>query len=286
MGQATGGNEARKYLAAFADGELDVEQSLGVLEHMAMNPVATRRVMHQQQLRQAVGRTLRAATPAPPAYLRAALEVKLGAPAANAAADADRGPYRLRWLGRWLPLAAAAVLLLASALTLYHARPAASGGEGAAQTVLAPDLVDKFAARHNGCARALQQLNDAAAFPADLKAMPARLAAYLGTQPYGVLDLSALGYDFWKAGKCILPGPAAVHLIYRRHDGGARDSLSVWIAADKGQVPIDADKPSLIAGADKPHPMIVWRHEGLVYYIVGDSFDGVDGAAALLRSRG
>jgi len=46
-------SEIRKYLPAFADGELDVEQNLKVLEHMAMDPKATRRVMHQQQLKQA-----------------------------------------------------------------------------------------------------------------------------------------------------------------------------------------------------------------------------------------
>ena len=45
--------ECKKYLAAFADGELDVDQNLRLLEHMKMDPNATARVAHQQQLREA-----------------------------------------------------------------------------------------------------------------------------------------------------------------------------------------------------------------------------------------
>jgi hypothetical protein len=261
--------------------------------------------MHQQQLRQAVGRTLRAAAPAPPPGLRAALQARLReeinrdaasfvapapapAPGPAAAGRQSQGPYRIGWMWRWLPLAAAAVLLVVALTTLDRGRPWGSAAS-AAQPVLAPALVDKFAARHNGCARAVQQISNAVAFPSDLRLMPGSLAAYLGTQPYPQLDLSALGYDFWKAGPCILPGPPAVHMLYRRQgsgSGGADDCLSVWIAVDKGQVAIDPDKPYLAAGADKPHPMIVWRHDGLVYYIIGDSLESVDGAAALLRARG
>ena len=51
-------NECKKYLAAFADGELDVDQNLRLLERMKMDPNATARVTHQQQLRENVCRSL------------------------------------------------------------------------------------------------------------------------------------------------------------------------------------------------------------------------------------
>ena len=63
MSKSMDSKEILRYVEAFADGELDVEQNLRVLEHMAMNPTATRRVLHQQQLRQAVERVIRQVTP-------------------------------------------------------------------------------------------------------------------------------------------------------------------------------------------------------------------------------
>jgi hypothetical protein len=264
---------------------------------MAMNPLATRRVMHQQQLRQAVGRALRGDVPPPPPALRQALLEKLSHPApaqpVRPAPNLDDHRYRIGWLGRWLPLAAAAVLFGISLTTLYYARqqPPSPANLGATP-VLAPALVDKFAWRHNGCAREIQQLNDAVAFPSDLKQMPTSLAEYLGAQSYPVLDLSAIGYDFWKAGECIVPGHGihSVHMIYRSRGSATGEpagaALSLWVATDKGQVSLKPDQPYVAAGGDKPHPMIVWRHSGLVYYLMGDSLDSVDQAAGLLRSRG
>jgi len=70
MSESMDDKTIRKYLAAFADGELEVEQNLRVLEHAAMNPQATRRVMHQQQLRRAVGAPMASHAPAAPPWLR------------------------------------------------------------------------------------------------------------------------------------------------------------------------------------------------------------------------
>ena len=42
-----------EYLTAFADGELDPEQSVKVQQYMAVNPGAARRALGQQQLRRA-----------------------------------------------------------------------------------------------------------------------------------------------------------------------------------------------------------------------------------------
>src|SRR6185295_16269856 len=83
--------DLRKYLTPFADGELDVEQSVRVLEHMAMNPQATQREMHQQQLRQAIGRHLLARAPSAPPDLKARLETLINAsplPVAGPSANA------------------------------------------------------------------------------------------------------------------------------------------------------------------------------------------------------
>src|SRR5688572_13437752 len=100
-------SDPRKFLAAFADGELDVTQSLAVLEHMALHPDATRRVMHQQQLRHAVAQTLSGSAAPVPEPLRA----RVAALAAAGATPPER-PSLLRRLWRGVPLALAAGVLV------------------------------------------------------------------------------------------------------------------------------------------------------------------------------
>ena len=105
--------EVRKYLAAFADGELEVEQNLRVLEQMAMNPQATRRVMHQQQLRRAIKRSIDESTPEDSDRLRETIsDLAQNTPAgqitnkmAPEALSKSAGPSRTnRWAGLcWIP---------------------------------------------------------------------------------------------------------------------------------------------------------------------------------------
>jgi hypothetical protein len=51
-----------------------------------------------------------------------------------------------------------------------------------------------------------------------------------------------------------------------------------------GKINIPMDKPFLAAGGS--HPLIVWRHGKLIYYLVGDSMDSAKGAANLLSAQG
>jgi len=86
--------ELRRFVAAFADGELDVSDNLRLLEHMAMHPQTTRRVMHQQQLRQLVQWSMRDAAPAPPEYLRRAILERLDAASAAPGASPNEAASR------------------------------------------------------------------------------------------------------------------------------------------------------------------------------------------------
>ncbi len=56
MSDSMSPRDCRKFLAAFADGELDVRDNCRVLEQLAMDPANARRVAHQQQLRELVKR--------------------------------------------------------------------------------------------------------------------------------------------------------------------------------------------------------------------------------------
>lgn len=142
-------NEIRKYLAAFADGELDVEQNLRVLEYLKMHPQATARVTHQHELRKRVDRALReGSTPAPVALRQmiqslsaqtpsgadgvppsrevvdtaradaAPVQLKIHNSTVAAAAMAQAGlPTVLARLRRWTPAIAAALLAAAAIIT-------------------------------------------------------------------------------------------------------------------------------------------------------------------------
>lgn len=58
MAQGMNPKHLRKFLSAFADGELATEQNLRILKRMALDPQTTRRVMHRQQLRKMVRRAM------------------------------------------------------------------------------------------------------------------------------------------------------------------------------------------------------------------------------------
>ncbi len=108
--------DARKYLYAFADGELGTRENLEVLEHIKMCLPCCRAATAQQQLRSAVGR----------------MDARVTAPAAmrDHIESAVAGETRRMILRRaWLPLAAAAVIALsvAGAWTQWLSPPAGGG---------------------------------------------------------------------------------------------------------------------------------------------------------------
>lgn len=277
--------EVRKYIEAFADGELDVEQNLRMLEHMAMNPGATRRVMHQQQLRQAVDRALREATPPIPPSLRETIE-RL----ATEANRGDRAEARSRSsrrgivarIGRWLPAVAAAVLLGASVVLFVLSQPPA-GDAPLLETrhIQTAGLV----ARHAACSQQLENLHRADHFGTQIADIPGKVAEkFEMSQTIPVLDLSSLGYAFAGAGDCAAPGSPAVHLVY--HADAGPGAISVWVrpAAERDR-DIEAGKLYAAAPGKDQHPLLMWRRGEVIYYLIGDDADKVREAARLLAAK-
>ncbi|MEX2214024.1 MAG: hypothetical protein WD768_07850 [Phycisphaeraceae bacterium] len=265
--------EVRKYLEAFADGELDVEQNLRVLEHMSMNPQATRRAMHQQQLRQAVERAMKECSPAAPSDLRAKIEAI--ASQANdddavtlkqmRAAKHDRGILAV--LRRWTPAIAAAVILVVTASIWFQMR------QDAAQPGLPVYQVDARTAgridrRHETCAAALDRLSKAHDFGKEVGILPEKVKEFLAmNEGVPVLDLSSIGYEYAGAGQCGAAGGKSVHVVYRGKD---KPPISLWIRADsEGEVTIDEGKVYVATPADIAHPILIWRRNTTVFYLTG-----------------
>lgn len=281
--------DVKKYLGAFADGELDVTQNLSMLEHMAMDPRATRRVMHQQQLRQAVDRHIRGQTPSggAPDELRARIArlmeatppaVKPGKAPGSEAPGSEARPVLYRFRPLWGAALAALVAIVAVLSVQWMTRTA-----GPRTDILSVVQFDHFITRHMACTQRLEELWNAARFPTDVAALPAELTAYLGQSPDVPLDLSALGYRYAGAGECDVPAHDSAHLVYLPlPDSGHTDRMSLWIAPASPRIHLEPDR--LYSGTipDRGGTMIFWRRGGLIYYLVGDSAVNVQRVAQTL----
>lgn len=192
MSKPMDNKESRKYLAAFADGELDVEQNLRVLEHIAMNPDATRRVMHQQQLRQSVRRSMRAQAPATPQALRDQITGMAAGSRLDPAGSPDDAV--LSRIGRWLPTAVAAILLLAAILVATSVIAARRHGDFSgpldARTVLA------FQQRHVECASMPGRLQGAENSRSNWWRYPMQSRHTLASRSWQISTLPSLATSF------------------------------------------------------------------------------------------
>ncbi|MCE9591544.1 MAG: hypothetical protein K8S99_13595 [Planctomycetes bacterium] len=270
-------------LRAFADGELTGESAQQVRQRVAQDPASAMGVIHEQQLRQSIDRVMKAQTPATPESLRRKV-LEAGRPIGASPAGT------LARIGRWTPLGLAASLFIAALITFQASNRSEPNGVTPhaevtpVRAIIPEETVNAFTRRHVACSRFIQRLHDDVKFPTDIREMPGAMKAYLGSQPYPTLDLSSLGYEFKAAGECSIPGEKSVHLIYQaRPDTGRTDSMSLWVEGGDNLKGLEPDTPYLIGG-DTAHPLLVWRHAGMSYYLTGDSPDSMQAAAQHLTT--
>ena len=297
MNQPMDDNEVRRYVEAFADGELDVEQSLRLLERMAMDPQTTKRVLHQQQLRQRTARVMGEPGQAP-AELRQQLEqMAQSTPApGEMAPTAHRSDQRRRRarrgvvarIGRWTPAAAAAVLLITTISIIglnQQANPTPPPTQS--NSLLTSSQVDRFERRHVRCSQGVDPMMKPWLFPDHVTKLPGALTDYFDRpMQVGALDLSVLGYDYVEAGECRVPGRGAVHVLYRAAAGSDRsDTLSLWMRREDDQLDLEPGRLYVAAGDESPHPLVIWKRGGMVYYLAGDALERVQRVASHLRGE-
>ena len=284
--------DARKYLAAFADGELDVQDSLRVLEHMAMNPEATRRVMHQQQLKQIVGETILKDAPKAPGSLRELIE--------DIADDSERSDEPRTVLARLRPwaLAGVAALLAIAASVLYLPEDGAGWRymaqiqqpQGPQEELLDISFANNLAKRHVTCTRMIEDMGNVVQFPEHLEAMPDAISTFLNVDKQHCpkkLDLTRIGYRYAGARPCSSTGGLrSVHMIYRPvQQDGPQDAISLWILPDSEQYDLthmEEGRVYKVLSRNAPHPLVAWRMNGMTYFLMGDSDIAVETAADAL----
>jgi len=74
-------------------------------------------------------------------------------------------------------------------------------------------------------------------------------------------------------------GDGSVHVIYKSQaPTGQTDCLSLWMRPFQPGSGIEPDKLYATEHTQHTYPMIVWRHENMVYYLLGDNYDAVERA--------
>ena len=128
MTQPMDENERRQRLMAYADGELTGVDKVSALEEMADDQEATRAVIHQTQLREAVARSMQDEAPAAPAALRDQLaDMVATEPIARIGTGGTGGAGGL---SRWAPAIAAALVVVGGVvfLNIVNSQRSSSGG--------------------------------------------------------------------------------------------------------------------------------------------------------------
>lgn len=295
---------APRYLAAFADGELDAGQGLAVLQYLSGHPDAAARVEAELKFRQAVGRSM-AEVPGPSQGLRESLtwlEVSDEAAPATATATAvpengdeaaplrlvpaaaDAAPARRRLIIPTWPLAAAAsVAFLAVGITVgrFVLTPPPQVAVNPKPPTTDPTapvpvrFITEATRTHVDCSR--YPALHVGSWPKPLSNLGEPLKKYLG-RPVPYPDLSPIGYKYLGSGECARPMERAAHLLYENVKKPG-ETVSLFVQDYDGPPPIDEGKVYRGADADAAFPMIIWRHGNMIFYLVGDAEKEVEDAA-------
>ncbi|MEM6332787.1 MAG: hypothetical protein AAF823_05545 [Planctomycetota bacterium] len=294
---------SREMVRGFVDGELARDEHARVLDALMSDPAVASLVQTEQRLRQTLEGCMDCqVTMRCPDALKARLseicsETDTNAPAAAATHEpADLrlptdppAPLPLPAQSGWgrPALALAAMFLVGTALlvtALNRSNAPATPALGPDAAMLAPDLPLQFAKRHVTCNTGLTQLMAADDLVASPDALPTALLARFGAQPTGTLDLHAHGFRLAAVGECYVPGQGAVHAMYAATAPGRDDGLSLWLIAHNPDIGMQPATRYTVMADHMPHPMIMWSDGGLDYYLLGEDYDAITRAAAVISA--
>jgi anti-sigma factor RsiW len=254
-------------LMAYADGELEGAAAERVRRHVEGDPAAQSKIGLHQKLCEA-GRRCLSDLPVPDD-----LQERVDVQATKVAR-----PRRMH-IGY---LSAVAAILLISVGTMVIWSFANRGDEVVRGSDLVPiSYVTSTAQRHINCARHADHFHTG--FPRKVEEMPASLRQFLGHEAL-CPDLSKLGYQFAGCGPCTIPGGKTAHLLYRPISGQG-GCVSLFVQPDEGQLKLDKGKVYFARDNADATPMVIWRGEGVVYYLVGEGNAQLSSAAREMGKR-
>jgi len=272
-----------------ADGELTPEQARA----LSQGPGLNEQILFERELRARTALAMREPRRAPDSLRDAVARAIKSEPAGEWLADgAGRvGPPWTRQRSFWRrpPMwaaAAAAAALAVAATTLVltrsplgagdaNGRAPIAGGSGSLQFV---SLVSLITSEHDRCSD-FQAYFEHKMNVREADAVADKTVEMLGKPPVRI-RLDQAGYRFAGMGKCILPGPPSLHLVYEPLEA-SQGPLSVFIQRDGDHLDIESGVCYALP-TDTSAPVLIWKHEGLVYYIFGANRQAEQRASRLL----
>lgn len=276
-------NKTRKFLLAFADGQLSVQANCEVLDHLKMCPACSEIVDEHQALRRIIAKS------AEKVVVPAGLDAKVRHAIESAGVGRSRkpgAPVRSFRLARTLAAAACIVIVAAVSWQFFpsnsipNSTPFLQAVER--EFTVADRVTQGVIIRHNQCVvkTSEHQSHQNKQLPGD-RVMAARkidehFADSLAT---AAPDLSGYGYQFESANFCNPTGPSdapAAHLMYVNYNYG--NYLSVftvphWSEIDVEGTTPDRDSPFIHSTRDCENiSMLAW-HEGEMTHIFVGKFD-------------
>ena len=269
-------DDIRALLTAFSDGELDAAQNERALEYLRIHPEALITLEQEQRLRIAARRAILNATPAAPDELKTKIAAMAVSEPLKMSSDFVDDSHRGRRITAVFFACAASV---AMGITIgYVAQPRAKPPIVSSASPPGPVSVSTIAditRLHVDCSRMLTV--HTGGYPQALDGLADVVEQELNRdKPYP--DLSSMGYAFVGAGPCYRPLENTVHLLYKSTKPWINDTLSVFVQPYTGQYPIDPGKAYRIGAENAPHPVLVWRTDQAIYFVVGDNQGVVDKA--------
>lgn len=264
-------------LQSFADGELPEPRRSEVARLLDLDAEAARQVEDLRRLRAAAGTLLKSA-PGPSEDLRR----RIGALAAGTNdAPTIAAPIRARPRPRptRIILAGGALAaLLAFGAWLAMRTPTPPDPRRPDPSLIPASLVQSVTQKHLGCS-AMADHFLAPEFPKIERDLAPAMSKFLGRDA-APPNLESLGFVFSGAGPCRLPGGTTLHLLYRSPDG--KVAVSLFLQPDDGQLLLPQGRATVAAGPDRDHPILIWRADGLLHYLIADSFGDASRAATAM----
>jgi hypothetical protein len=289
----------RRDLSALADGELDLVAVEQLLRQLANDSQAVETLQQQQHLTAATRRAIRNQTPQPSQELLDRLrQIMLPkSPTENAAfSPANRGAG-FWWLVSTRTLAASLLLVLGVWIgNRWRQAPSPRPNEIAIAPVPLPAPVnptdpDPLPAAvistaeeiHGYCSRLTEGLHESG-YPTELAPLASALEAdRQSDRPYP--DLTSIGYRYRGAGPCGKSLPGTAHLLYRSMRPGSFQAISIFVQGWHDQYPLDRTQIYTVSVASSPFPMVVWRTNFIVYFLVADDNETVQKCVKLIRKK-
>jgi hypothetical protein len=238
----------RKYVGAFADGELDTQVNAGILEHLNMCPDCARRVNEVHRMKEAIRRLYEAETAPDPLVRNIRKMIR----------ETDHGVARPggSWLHRLIiPTSMAAAIAAAVLVWQFSSGPAPPPGS---KTIKATFATEDVRHQHERCCD--HPVKHDETLGRDLEVIARNLGRKLNLRAIAP-DLTKKGYNFTSAHICSIRGRRCGHLIYHDSQGRIVSVFSI-VTADCSDMKFgdatDDGKPSDFVRRVGNPPMIAW----------------------------